>query len=77
MEKLARDRISLLAEHPVERGNPHLSSAGAVFIMLKSALGAGLLNFPWAFNKAGGITTAVLVELVSGMGPHCIHWLPA
>ncbi|XP_019391220.1 PREDICTED: putative sodium-coupled neutral amino acid transporter 8 [Crocodylus porosus] len=65
MEKLVRERISLLAEHPVERGNPHLSSAGAVFIMLKSALGAGLLNFPWAFNKAGGITTAVLVELGS------------
>ncbi|RXM33052.1 putative sodium-coupled neutral amino acid transporter 6 [Acipenser ruthenus] len=33
--------------------------------MLKSALGAGLLNFPWAFNKAGGVNTALGVELVS------------
>ncbi|KAI4534089.1 hypothetical protein MG293_014949 [Ovis ammon polii] len=44
---------------------PGLSSLGAVFILLKSALGAGLLNFPWAFHKAGGVAPAFLVELVS------------
>ncbi|XP_008055813.1 putative sodium-coupled neutral amino acid transporter 8 [Carlito syrichta] len=44
---------------------PTLSSTGAVFILLKSALGAGLLNFPWAFYKAGGVAPAFLVELVS------------
>uniref|UniRef100_A0A665UR48 Solute carrier family 38 member 8a n=1 Tax=Echeneis naucrates TaxID=173247 RepID=A0A665UR48_ECHNA len=44
---------------------PRLGSLGAVFIMLKSALGAGLLNFPWAFERAGGIRSAVTVELVS------------
>uniref|UniRef100_A0A3B3UJS4 Solute carrier family 38 member 8 n=1 Tax=Poecilia latipinna TaxID=48699 RepID=A0A3B3UJS4_9TELE len=44
---------------------PRLGSFGAVFIMLKSALGAGLLNFPWAFRKAGGVNTAITVELVS------------
>uniref|UniRef100_A0A8C9RSH7 Solute carrier family 38 member 8 n=1 Tax=Scleropages formosus TaxID=113540 RepID=A0A8C9RSH7_SCLFO len=42
-----------------------LSSSGAVFIMLKSALGAGLLNFPWAFHKAGGVSAAIVVEMVS------------
>ncbi|XP_054245738.1 putative sodium-coupled neutral amino acid transporter 8 [Indicator indicator] len=42
-----------------------LSSAGAVFIMLKSALGAGLLSFPWAFGRAGGAAPALLVELGS------------
>ncbi|XP_040501974.1 putative sodium-coupled neutral amino acid transporter 8 [Gallus gallus] len=46
-------------------GSAGLSSAGAVFIMLKSALGAGLLSFPWAFNKAGGAVPAILVELGS------------
>ncbi|NXK48266.1 AVT2 protein, partial [Chauna torquata] len=46
-------------------GSAGLSSAGAVFIMLKSALGAGLLSFPWAFSKAGGAVPAVLVELGS------------
>ncbi|NXG16142.1 AVT2 protein, partial [Grallaria varia] len=42
-----------------------LSSAGAVFILLKSALGAGLLSFPWAFGRAGGAAPALLVELGS------------
>uniref|UniRef100_A0A8D0HPT4 Solute carrier family 38 member 8 n=1 Tax=Sphenodon punctatus TaxID=8508 RepID=A0A8D0HPT4_SPHPU len=65
MEELARESISFLAKPSLESGSPRLSSAGAVFIMLKSALGAGLLNFPWAFNKAGGISPAVLVELAS------------
>ncbi|XP_053905425.1 putative sodium-coupled neutral amino acid transporter 8 [Malaclemys terrapin pileata] len=65
MEELARESIGLLAKPTLESGSPNLSAAGAVFIMLKSSLGAGLLNFPWAFNKAGGITTAVLVELGS------------
>ncbi|KAM8945331.1 solute carrier family 38 member 8 [Pelodytes ibericus] len=65
MEELARESISLLAKPGFECETPSLSSIGAVFIMLKSALGAGLLNFPWAFNKAGGTHTAVLVELGS------------
>ncbi|XP_039083106.1 putative sodium-coupled neutral amino acid transporter 8 isoform X1 [Hyaena hyaena] len=55
-----------LAEKPgPAAASPSLSSLGAVFILLKSALGAGLLNFPWAFFKAGGLTPAFLVELVS------------
>lgn len=45
--------------------SPGLSSLSAAFILLKSALGAGLLNFPWAFYKAGGVAPAFLVELVS------------
>ncbi|XP_015863909.2 solute carrier family 38 member 8 isoform X1 [Peromyscus maniculatus bairdii] len=45
--------------------NPTLSSLGALFILLKSALGAGLLNFPWAFYKAGGLVPTFLVALVS------------
>nr|XP_047934644.1 putative sodium-coupled neutral amino acid transporter 8 [Anser cygnoides] len=50
---------------PPSAGSAGLSSAGAVFIMLKSALGAGLLSFPWAFSKAGGAVPAILVELGS------------
>ncbi|XP_053479127.1 putative sodium-coupled neutral amino acid transporter 8a [Ictalurus furcatus] len=42
-----------------------LGFCGAVFIMLKSALGAGLLNFPWAFSRAGGVHSAVTVEMFS------------
>lgn len=64
MEELARESISLLARSASHSDPPGLGSFGAVFIMLKSALGAGLLNFPWAFQKAGGVTIAVSVELV-------------
>nr|CAG5952308.1 unnamed protein product [Menidia menidia] len=68
MEELARESISLLAsasaKPPLDAG-PRLGSTGAVFIMLKSALGAGLLNFPWAFERAGGVRSAVTVELIS------------
>lgn len=69
MEELARESISLLARSASHADPPRLGSFGAVFIMLKSALGAGLLNFPWAFQKAGGVTTAITVELVS----HHLH----
>ncbi|XP_061825848.1 putative sodium-coupled neutral amino acid transporter 8a isoform X1 [Nerophis lumbriciformis] len=69
MEELARESISLLASASakprVEVAGPRLGSMGAIFIMLKSALGAGLLNFPWAFERAGGIHSALTVELVS------------
>lgn len=30
-----------------------LSLLGAVFTLLKSAVGAGLLSLPWAFHKVG------------------------
>ncbi|XP_031731527.1 putative sodium-coupled neutral amino acid transporter 8a [Anarrhichthys ocellatus] len=70
MEELARESISLLASASAKprldvAAGPRLGSLGAIFIMLKSALGAGLLNFPWAFERAGGIRSAVTVELVS------------
>ncbi|KAM6937733.1 putative sodium-coupled neutral amino acid transporter 8a [Xenentodon cancila] len=68
MEELARESISLLASasaKPLLDVGPRLGSMGAIFIMLKSALGAGLLNFPWAFDRAGGIRNAVTVELIS------------
>ncbi|KAM4733896.1 putative sodium-coupled neutral amino acid transporter 8a isoform 1-T1 [Anableps anableps] len=68
MEELARESISLLASasaKPPLDVRPRLGSVGAVFIMLKSALGAGLLNFPWAFESAGGVRNAVTVELIS------------
>uniref|UniRef100_UPI0037E7F6CD putative sodium-coupled neutral amino acid transporter 8a n=1 Tax=Semicossyphus pulcher TaxID=241346 RepID=UPI0037E7F6CD len=70
MEELARESISLLAsasaKPPLDvAAGPRLGSVGAIFIMLKSALGAGLLNFPWAFERAGGVRSAVTVELIS------------
>jgi len=40
------------------------STLGAVFLIVNAALGAGLLNFPEAFDKAGGVVTAVVVQAV-------------
>lgn len=66
MEELARESIRSLSllSRPARGEAPQLGTCGAVFIMLKSALGAGLLNFPWAFQRAGGAGRAVSVELV-------------
>ncbi|XP_048172879.1 putative sodium-coupled neutral amino acid transporter 8 isoform X5 [Corvus hawaiiensis] len=67
MERAAGEGRPLLPAAGGSAGlsSPELSSAGAVFILLKSALGAGLLSFPWAFGRAGGAVPALLVELGS------------
>ncbi|XP_041314961.1 putative sodium-coupled neutral amino acid transporter 8 isoform X1 [Pyrgilauda ruficollis] len=67
MERAAGEGRPLLpaAGGSAALSSPGLSSAGAVFILLKSALGAGLLSFPWAFGRAGGAVPALLVELGS------------
>ncbi|XP_056666199.1 putative sodium-coupled neutral amino acid transporter 8 [Monodelphis domestica] len=65
MEEVSRESIGLLRKPSLDASPPGLSSVGAVFILLKSALGAGLLNFSWAFSQAGGITPALIMELVS------------
>ena len=40
------------------------STLGAVFLIVNAALGAGLLNFPSAFDTAGGVASAVIVQSV-------------
>lgn len=47
-----------------ERRNRGVSSLGAVFIVVNAALGAGLLNFPAAFNMAGGVTAGLMLQMV-------------
>ncbi|CAM1154671.1 Uncharacterised protein g11344 [Pycnogonum litorale] len=37
---------------------------GAVFLIINAALGAGLLNFPQAYDLAGGFVVAILVQAV-------------
>ena len=36
-----------------------------VFLVVNAALGAGLLNFPKAYDQSGGIVVAVIVQAVS------------
>uniref|UniRef100_A0A671NI22 Solute carrier family 38 member 8b n=1 Tax=Sinocyclocheilus anshuiensis TaxID=1608454 RepID=A0A671NI22_9TELE len=76
MEELARESIrsiSLLSRPARGSDVPRLGSFGAIFIVLKSALGAGLVNFPWAFEKAGGVNTAITVEMVLHFNLHIIY----
>ena len=38
------------------------STIATIFLIVNAALGAGLLNFPKAFDQAGGVLVAVLVQ---------------
>ena len=40
------------------------STFGSIFLIVNAALGAGLLNMPKAFDQAGGVMTAILVQAV-------------
>ena len=40
------------------------STLGSIFLIINAALGAGLLNFPKAFDTAGGVLVAVVVQVV-------------
>ncbi|CAL8351194.1 unnamed protein product [Merluccius merluccius] len=66
------ERAWLLQSPSVESGhqlesaktkNTEVSSVGAIFIVVNAALGAGLLNFPAAFNMAGGVTAGMLLQM--------------
>ncbi|XP_028823918.1 putative sodium-coupled neutral amino acid transporter 7 [Denticeps clupeoides] len=48
---------------PSEPQRGGTSAVGAVFIVVNAALGAGLLNFPAAFNMAGGVTSGVVLQM--------------
>ncbi|XP_047367570.1 putative sodium-coupled neutral amino acid transporter 7 [Vespa velutina] len=39
------------------------SILGTIFLIVNATLGAGLLNFPQAFDKAGGIVTSITIQL--------------
>uniref|UniRef100_A0A8C2KKJ7 Solute carrier family 38 member 8a n=1 Tax=Cyprinus carpio TaxID=7962 RepID=A0A8C2KKJ7_CYPCA len=65
MEELAKENFSFLTKPSLDTNGAKLGSFGVVFIMLKSALDAVLLIFLWAFKKAGGIHSAVTVEMAS------------
>lgn len=56
------DSIQPLTQSDDRRGG--MSLLGAVFIVVNAALGAGLLNFPAAFNMAGGVTAGVTLQMV-------------
>ncbi|XP_062860398.1 putative sodium-coupled neutral amino acid transporter 8a [Trichomycterus rosablanca] len=65
MKELKDGSFGFLEKQKQVEDRPGLGTYEAVIIILKSALGAGVLNFPWAFARAGGIEGAVTLELIS------------
>ena len=47
------------------RGDPELPIPRAVFVVTNAALGAGMLAFPEAYGKTGGVPQALAVQAVS------------
>lgn len=37
----------------------------AAFLLVNAALGAGVLNYPYAYDKAGGVYFAAFLQIVS------------
>ena len=37
----------------------------AAFLLVNTALGAGMLNYPYAYNQVGGVLVASLMQVVS------------
>ncbi|XP_038661936.1 putative sodium-coupled neutral amino acid transporter 7 [Scyliorhinus canicula] len=66
----AGEKTSLL-QNPLTTERPRVnrkregstSAFGAVFIVVNAALGAGLLNFPYAFFVAGGVVSGIILLL--------------
>ena len=42
-----------------------LSWSVATFLLVNTALGAGMLNYPYAYNQIGGVLIASLTQVVS------------
>ena len=40
------------------------NTVGTIFLIINAALGAGLLNFPNAFDQAGGVEVALAVQAI-------------
>jgi len=53
------DESNLLPESHLNEGS---STFGSIFLIVNAALGAGLLNMPKAFDDAGGVMTAIVVQ---------------
>jgi len=39
----------------------------AAFLLVNTALGAGMLNYPYAYNQVGGVLAASLMQIVSSI----------
>ncbi|XP_072024385.1 sodium-coupled neutral amino acid transporter 7-like [Amphiura filiformis] len=61
---VANENTSLIGSISVERDRPvgKTSLLGAIFIVVNACIGAGMLNFPAAYQGAGGIHVGILMQ---------------
>lgn len=59
-ESLINKSIRLPSEMPTG-----VSWGVAAFLLVNTALGAGMLNYPYAYNQIGGVLAAALMQIVS------------
>ncbi|XP_015127575.1 putative sodium-coupled neutral amino acid transporter 7 [Diachasma alloeum] len=65
-EPLIDNTTELTGENPPQRAsnNGGTGIMGTIFLIVNATLGAGLLNFPLAFDKSGGIVSAVIIQAI-------------
>ncbi|XP_053971086.1 sodium-coupled neutral amino acid transporter 7-like [Hylaeus volcanicus] len=65
---IQNDMLLCTAPNPSSREHQCVRSGTSVlstiFLIINATLGAGLLNFPQAFDRAGGIGTSIIVQLL-------------
>ena len=76
--------VNVHANHLNQLGPGHTSFFGAVFIVCNAALGAAVLNLPYAFLTVGDLSVALAVQAVSNIRArmskkscHLSFWLDA
>ncbi|KAL3860332.1 hypothetical protein ACJMK2_010471 [Sinanodonta woodiana] len=62
----SEERIGLITEKPLDKLEHKKGTTwyASVFLVVNAALGAGLLNFPQAYERAGGLLVAILIQAV-------------
>ena len=59
------DSLPLIEDLPHNSYNPRgTNDIYTVFLIVNAALGGGLLNFPKAYDEAGGVIVAVAVQML-------------
>lgn len=59
------EELENVGEVCIQQGGRKGSSwFASVFLVVNAALGAGLLNFPQAYQQAGGVVTAILIQAI-------------
>ncbi|XP_063982030.1 sodium-coupled neutral amino acid transporter 7-like [Diachasmimorpha longicaudata] len=65
-EPLIDNTTELTEENPPQRASNNAGAGilGTIFLIVNATLGAGLLNFPLAFDKSGGAASSIIIQAI-------------